>query len=265
MTKLDDRLRKAAIAVRKAADHAVPRPITKEATAMWKKPAMAFGGAVIAVALVIGVAVLVRQPPAETPIAAVTTTGPTTTASPEPTTTVPATTTTVTTTTVSGPMTGPGCPEEGFEYGLQEGLPEPVASMQQQIMAAAVACDVDTLVALGGPDLIVSFGGVAPEAFFTDAVESGEPALSTLLETLSLPYRHQTFEDSEAPTSVSFYSWPSAFGYDAWEEIPEDERDALLGLYTQEELDQMAEFGGFIGWRVGITPEGDWQFFVAGD
>lgn len=105
MSNLDDRLRKAAMAVHNAADHAVPRPITKEATAMWRKPAMAFGGALIAVALVLGLASLVRQPPAETPMAAVTTTttildtpagpappttttrAPTTTASPEPTTT----------------------------------------------------------------------------------------------------------------------------------------------------------------------------------
>lgn len=263
MNKLDDRLRKAAIAVRKAADHAVPRPITKEATAMWTKPAMAFSGAVLAVALVIGVAALVRQPPTETPIAAVTTT----TESPETTTTAQVTTITATPglRTITGPMTGPGCPDDNLEApGHQEGLPEPVAAMREQIIAAALVCDVSTLVELAGTDLVTDFGG-GDAVRFHEAVESGEPLLETLVLTLGLPSRHQTFEDSEAPTNVSFYVWPSAFGYDAWGEIPGAERDALLELYTQEELDQMAEIGGFIGWRVGITPEGDWQFFVAGD
>lgn len=234
---------------------------------MWKKPAMAFGGAVIAVALVIGVAALVRQPPAETPIAAVTTT------SPETTTTAQVTTSTVAVTdTPAGPIP-PGCPDEGFQApGPQEGLPEPVAAIREQIIAAALACDVDALAALGGSDLILSFESVEPERFLTDAVErgrplleSGESLLEVLVKTLGLPHRHYILEDGDGPTGESFYVWPSVFGLDAGEDVPEAERDALLQLYTQEELDQMAEFGGFIGWRVGIIPEGDWRFFIAGD
>jgi len=74
MNQLDDRLRNASAAIRAAAGQAAPRPITKEATAMWKKPAMAFGGALIGVALVVGGAALLRPAPPEPPAAATTTT-----------------------------------------------------------------------------------------------------------------------------------------------------------------------------------------------
>ncbi len=59
--------------------------------------------------------------------------------------------------------------------------------------------------------------------------------------------------------------WPSAFAYDSWEEIPSADLEALRTIYTDEELDQIATFGAYAGWRVGITEEGVWRFFVAGD
>jgi|GEM_PF-940817 len=74
MNQLDDRLRKASAAVRAAAGQAAPRPILKEAKAMWKKLAMAFGGALIGVALVVGGAALLRSAPLESPAAATSTT-----------------------------------------------------------------------------------------------------------------------------------------------------------------------------------------------
>ena len=38
------------------------------------------------------------------------------------------------------------------------------------------------------------------------------------------------------------------------------------GLYDAEEVDQMKTQGtGYLGYRTAITPDGDWQFFVAGD
>ena len=35
---------------------------------------------------------------------------------------------------------------------------------------------------------------------------------------------------------------------------------------SQDEIDDMFEFiGGYIGYRVGILPNGDWSYFVEGD
>ena len=61
------------------------------------------------------------------------------------------------------------------------------------------------------------------------------------------------------------YAWPSAY-----EETPTDEDwQAVVdaGLYTQAEVEQMQgpTSTGYLGYRTAITPDGDWQFFVAGD
>jgi hypothetical protein len=40
---------------------------------------------------------------------------------------------------------------------------------------------------------------------------------------------------------------------------------AAAGAATLDQLNQMAEFGHYLGWRVGIRSDGTWIFFVAGD
>jgi hypothetical protein len=55
--------------------------------------------------------------------------------------------------------------------------------------------------------------------------------------------------------------WPTAYT-----DSPTDaDWQALEGLYPQAQLDSMRQSGSFLGYRVGITPAGDWTFFVAGD
>jgi hypothetical protein len=41
--------------------------------------------------------------------------------------------------------------------------------------------------------------------------------------------------------------------------------ESLLTVYTQEDLNQAAEFGAYALWRMGITETGEWTFFIAGD
>jgi hypothetical protein len=53
--------------------------------------------------------------------------------------------------------------------------------------------------------------------------------------------------------------------YESWADIPEELRLELLMIYTEEELDQIAGFGSYAGWRTGIDELGNWLYFVAGD
>ncbi len=140
MSELEDRLQKASAAVRRAAEHAVPEPVTKETTSMWKKPALAFAGALLAVALVVGGAALLRPDPSGQ-VTATTVTVPTdTTARPADSTT----TTASDTTTTQAIVAGPGCPGPDVEDpGPQDGLPPAVAQIRPEIISAALACDVD--------------------------------------------------------------------------------------------------------------------------
>ena len=59
------------------------------------------------------------------------------------------------------------------------------------------------------------------------------------------------------------YAWPTVYN-----ESPTDaDWQALVdsGLYPAATIEQMKAAGMYLGYRTAITPDGDWQFFVAGD
>ncbi len=145
--------------------------------------------------------------------------------------------------------------EVGAVGSPDEELPGPVAETRREIMEAAAAGDVQRLVelALAGRDSFsYSFGGSNPPS--PDELREAWVTLPPLVEVLQLP--HGTLESEEI-----IYVWPSAAAGNPTEE----DWAALSGLYSEEEIAQMRQFGGYIGFRVGITEDGDWIFAVAGD
>ena len=106
--------------------------------------------------------------------------------------------------------------------------------------------------------LVTSFGGGGVENLELWETQGEEP-LATLIKVLDMS--HGVID----PDDVSIYVWPSAHAYDTWEEIPPEAISELLTIHTEEELDRFAEFGGYAGWRLGISETGQWLFFVAGD
>jgi len=146
------------------------------------------------------------------------------------------------------------------EPGSQAGLPAPVAERRTAILAAALACDIEGLVSLTGPEFTASFGGDDPATLWTAGEDAGEEPLRFLVDVLRIDYRVIDVE-----TGGDLYVWPAAFAYDSWDDVPEDDRLALLNLYAESDLQDFALFGGYIGYRVGIDEDGTWLFFVAGD
>lgn len=152
----------------------------------------------------------------------------------------------------------------------QPELPPAVGEMRERIVNAALQCDYDTLnaLALDGRDLFsYSFGDPdeEPGEYWRMIEEAGprsrEPVLSLLVQTFDLSFCTQRFEDPEGEGMVTQYAWPSAQC-----DTPTDEQWAELeGLYTDEEIQTMKDFGGFIGWRIGILEDGDWISYIAGD
>jgi hypothetical protein len=143
----------------------------------------------------------------------------------------------------------------------QAGLPAAVAATRAVIFAVAPTCDFGTLSELtSNAGFRYSFGvDDDPEGFWTEREVMGVPLMQILARTLNLSY-----EIIENPDGPDLYVWPGAFPY-AWEEVPDDRRAELAEIYSEEEIQGYAEFGAFIGWRVGINEDGEWQFFVAGD
>jgi hypothetical protein len=176
---------------------------------------------------------------------------------------VTVTETVTTTETVTEPEVE--CSTAGVRLTLPEqDLPAAVADVRERVFEAAVACDYETLEEIAleqGEGFTFSYGATESAAdFWREREEAGdaEPGpkpMLTLATILTLP-----FTRNEAGS----YAWPTAY-----QESPTDaDWQAIVdaGLYSQEQVDQMRSGGiGYVGYRTAITPDGDWQFFVAGD
>ena len=154
------------------------------------------------------------------------------------------------------------CSTAGLRLTLPEqDLPPEVADVRRRVFGAAVACDYDTLEQIAlekGEGFTFSYGEAGSAAEHWRSVEEAGTErplpMRALATILTLPY---TRNESGS------YAWPTAYN-----ESPTDEAwQALVdsGLYPQEQVDSMKAAGSFLGYRTAITPDGDWQFFVAGD
>jgi hypothetical protein len=254
LDEFEQRMEQAAQEVRRSAKQAVPPPLDAAARRTLPRGWLIFAAAFGVVIVTLGVIPLISSPEDSGPASGST---PTTTPAivttvAEPVTTMPPTT---------APPAAATCSASGMAVPAdQEGLPDQVADVRLAIAEAAIACDYATLESLADPDLVTSFGGGGFENIPLWEEEDTYPALALLVGLFDTPYAFEDYEDLPR-----HYYWPSAFVYDSWEEIPPADMEALLTVYTQEELDQYAEFGSYALWRIGITETGEWRFFVAGD
>ncbi|AEI68643.1 TetR/AcrR family transcriptional regulator [Corallococcus macrosporus] len=135
-------------------------------------------------------------------------------------------------------------------------LPAPVESMRQRIVAAAVACDytaLNTLADENGKAVRFTFGDSTDAGEYWRAAEKlGNPDLARIVQVLNLPYAKQG----------NLYFWPAVHVTGA---TSDKDWGAVKGIYSEAEIAGMKDHGAYLGLRVGITPEGDWQIAVAGD
>jgi hypothetical protein len=136
-------------------------------------------------------------------------------------------------------------------------LPPDVAVTAQRILDAASAGDVDALAELVDPSVFAyNFGEVDPLATWR-----GDPSvLDAIPGVLALPPVVDAVEGS--PT---FYVWPYLMAEGALDDVSEQERADLRALgFSDRAIEQMREFGGYLGPRVGIDETGAWRFYVTG-
>lgn len=148
----------------------------------------------------------------------------------------------------------------------QPDLPDPVADIRRAIHEAAAACQYEALATYaqeGSRGFTYSFGDDGdPAGYWRRLEEEGAAPLETLTRVLDLPYA--TVETQfVADEYETVYVWPSAFADDATDADWRAVIDA--GLVTQGEAERMRGGEGYTGYRVGITADGEWVFFVAGD
>ncbi len=144
--------------------------------------------------------------------------------------------------------------------------PEPVQRMRELIVEAAASGDIERLRPLlgkGPTQTQVSVVEGADDPVTTLKGLSGDPEgveiLAILLDVLATG-----FVKVDAGTPNEMYVWPY-FAEKSLEMLSPPEKVELLRIVTAGDFADMQEFGGYNFYRVGISPDGQWKFFVAGD
>lgn len=145
-------------------------------------------------------------------------------------------------------------------------IPAPVARMRELIVKAAASGDIEKLRPLLGKgptqtQIPVAAGEEDPIAVLKSLSgdQDGVEILAILLDVLSTGF---VLTDKGTPEEA--YVWPY-FAAKPLSSLTPQEKVDLFRLVTAGDFAGMEEFGSYNFYRVGITPDGRWKFFVAGD
>ncbi|MBB3930619.1 hypothetical protein GGR25_001658 [Kaistia hirudinis] len=157
-------------------------------------------------------------------------------------------------------------PVPTVEYDLSK-LPAPVKALRDRILAAAKTGDMEQLrpIMQGGshpPNLGADEGDTKDPIAFLKGI-SGDPdgreILAILSEVLEAGYVHV-----DVGTPQELYVWPYFARYPL-DKLTPPQLVELFRLLTSSDYDEMKTYGAYLFYRVGITPDGQWSEFQAGD
>jgi hypothetical protein len=136
-------------------------------------------------------------------------------------------------------------------------LPLPVWETREALVEAAESGDYEALRPLLPATFRYTFGSPVeggPIAYWQELERTTDARpLETLAEILRMPY----------VLSRGLYVWPWAYTVESAADLSAHERELLAPLGPLSTL--FPPGTGYLGWRAGIEPDGDWTFFVAGD
>lgn len=142
-------------------------------------------------------------------------------------------------------------------------LPEPVRKKRDDILAAARTGDLAKVAAIvKGDQTVISFTGETDAAEFwkkTFPESEGIEVISTLIEVLEMP-----LVQLDKGNAQEMFVWPY-FHATQLDKLTPEQRVELFRLVTAYDFNEMKKFGSYNFFRAGISPDGRWQFYVAGD
>jgi hypothetical protein len=167
------------------------------------------------------------------------------------------------------PDTTPGAQDDSKPveviYDISK-VPEPVRHMREQIVEAAASGDLERLrplIGSGATQTQVTVGEPTDDPIGALKDLSGDPdgdeILAIILDVISTGFVHVG-----QGTADEMYVWPY-FAEKDLKKLTAPERVELLRIVTAGDLSDMQEFGGYNFYRLGITADGKWKFFTAGD
>jgi hypothetical protein len=145
-----------------------------------------------------------------------------------------------------------GCSASSLDVDLspEPDLPVPVAATREALFTVAMACDfadLEELATMGSADFTFSFGDPegGPAAYWRAAEERGEPVLAWLVTILNMPYGRVGDQ----------YVWPFAHALD-FGGLSAEQKNVLEEYFSVDDIAGWEAAGGYMGYRVGISPEG---------
>jgi hypothetical protein len=163
------------------------------------------------------------------------------------------------------PNIDPNAPLPTVEYDLTK-LPDAVREMHTKLVEAAKSGKMDALRALigtGENQTQFSLGNQDEDPLTFLLSLSGDPGgqeiLAILLEILDAGYVHL-----DAGTPQDLYVWPYFFAIPL-DRLTDMQRVELFKIVTSGDVEDMKSFGAYIFYRAGISPDGKWRFFLAGE
>jgi hypothetical protein len=145
-------------------------------------------------------------------------------------------------------------------------LPQAVQRMRVALVEAAASGDIERLRPLltpGENGTQVAVGDSPEDPITALKSVSGDPdgreILAIILDILSTG---AALVDKGTPEAQ--YVWPY-FAEKSLDKLSPPEQVELYRIVTASDVSDMKEFGGYNFYRIGITPDGKWKFFVAGD
>jgi hypothetical protein len=144
------------------------------------------------------------------------------------------------------------------EEVVESGLPAAVEETRAALLEAAESGDYEQLRPLiPSSGFEYTFGGPVeggPVGYWQELERSTvERPLDNLEAVLRMPYT----------LTNGIYVWPFAYDVESTDDLSPHERELLAPLGPLDTL--FVEGTGYLGWRAGIDPEGNWVFFIAGD
>ncbi|OCW57717.1 hypothetical protein [Hoeflea olei] len=145
-------------------------------------------------------------------------------------------------------------------------LPEPARRMRELIIEAASSGEIENLRALLGSGPTAT--QLALSDIDSDPVDylrsisgdgAGQEILAILIDLLNTGFVRV---DADEPGET--YLWPY-FAAMPLDSLTPPQQVELLRLVTAGDVEDMKAYGAYNFYRVGISPEGEWRFFMAGD
>lgn len=144
-------------------------------------------------------------------------------------------------------------------------LPQAVQKTHSTLLTAARngnLAALTSIIAANGKVPVVAFDEVDdPVLHLRDLSgdEEGQEILAILLEVLEAGY-----SQTDPGTDAEIYVWPY-FANIRLDTLTPRQRVELFTLVTAGDYEDMKAFGAYNFFRLGISPDGVWQYFIAGD